>query len=104
VNTWSTDLRYATGTIPRGEAEEFLQSAAEIIKVDRRKGVAMAAKTKTANDDTVIRTILNSLAGYKRSHPKAEVEAYRENPVSVRLRIVDLDFEGQGLVDREKAI
>jgi hypothetical protein len=32
VNTWSSDMRYETGTIKRREADAFLNSSAEIIR------------------------------------------------------------------------
>lgn len=41
---------------------------------------------------------------YVSGHPKAQVSVYRYNPVSIRIRVVDPDFEGMSIADREDVI
>lgn len=54
--------------------------------------------------DTVARAILDALATYKKAHPKARIDAYRQNSVSVRIRIISPEFEGKSLVEREEDV
>jgi hypothetical protein len=43
-------------------------------------------------------------AKYKVNHPKCDVVVYRYNPVSIRIRIVDPDFRGKSIVERENDV
>jgi YD repeat-containing protein len=63
--------------------------------------MAKAAK----KNDQAVRTILQALqAEYGPSHPKANIEAYRYNPASIRIRITDPDFRRTNLLDREELV
>ncbi len=55
--------------------------------------------------DPDVRRILDTLQkDYTRRHPKALVEAYRQNPVSIRIRIVDPEFASLDRAEREKSV
>lgn len=41
---------------------------------------------------------------YLAHHPKAVIDAYRYNSVSVRVRIVDSDFAGKDTAEREEMV
>jgi hypothetical protein len=60
------------------------------------------AQKKTA--DVVVRSIADVLDEHRREHSHARVDIYRYNRVSVRIRIVDPDFEGIDLGDREDQV
>ena len=52
-----------------------------------------------------VRAILAALeAGYKSVHPAAQVDSYRYNSASIRIRIIDPDFQGMGRAVRDDQI
>jgi hypothetical protein len=50
--------------------------------------------------DEVIDKIVEALQPYNANHPDAAIELYRQNPVSVRIRIVDPEFNGKSKPQR----
>jgi len=61
--------------------------------------------TKGKKTDGKVQAVLDALRkGYRASHPKAKIEAYRYNPCSIRVRIVDSNFAGKGLAEREEEV
>src|SRR4051794_9391736 len=50
--------------------------------------------------DEYLDAVMNALAKYEAQHPRAEIEGYRQNSVSLRLRIIDPDFAGMSKTDR----
>lgn len=64
----------------------------------------MAIKLRVKRPDAILKQIVNALAPYDRAHPQAEIEAYRQNSVSVRVRIKDPDFAGKTRVQREEEV
>jgi hypothetical protein len=55
--------------------------------------------------DQSVRAILQTLqAEYGKNHPKANIEAYRYNPASIRIRIIDPDFKRTNRLDREELV
>jgi stress-induced morphogen len=48
-----------------------------------------------------MRRILQALDQYAASHPRAEIEIYRQNSVSIRVRVVDPEFKGKSRAQRE---
>ncbi len=54
--------------------------------------------------DTQVQQVLEALRDYQDAHPAAQVDARRQNSVSVRIRIIDPAFAGQDRVDREPAV
>ncbi len=56
------------------------------------------------DSDPVIDAIVAALRGYEAAHPQAEIDLYRQNAVSVRLRIIDPDFAGLGRLERSQRL
>ena len=60
---------------------------------------------RRAVKDTATKQIERALAeGYLPNHPEASLTVYRYNSASIRVRVIDPDFEGRDLVDRETEI
>jgi len=59
----------------------------------------------TQNSDPHTRRIEKLLAKrYGELHPRAKIKVYRYNPVSIRIRIIDPDFEGKTISERDKEV
>lgn len=54
--------------------------------------------------DQQVQQVLDALAEYQEAHPNAEITIKSQNPVSIRVRIIDSDFEGMDRVDREPPV
>ena len=54
--------------------------------------------------DPILKTIYDGLESYAAVHPRAGIDINRQNSVAVRLRIIDPDFRGKDLVDRDSEI
>jgi len=48
--------------------------------------------------------MLDALADYEAHHPNARIEAYRQNAASVRVRILDPEFQQLDRLAREDAV
>lgn len=48
--------------------------------------------------------ISKALRGYAEQHRRAEIELYRQNPVSIRVRVVDPDFKEMTRRERSRAV
>ena len=60
-----------------------------------------------ANNEQVnaqVQHIKDTLAGYQDAHPNADIEVKLQNSVSIRVRIIDPDYEGMDRVDREPPV
>ncbi|ETW97514.1 hypothetical protein [Candidatus Entotheonella palauensis] len=55
------------------------------------------------NDDG-LQGVADALSKYKKQHHNADIVVYRQNSVSVRIRIVDPDFDGINKADRHDII
>lgn len=62
----------------------------------------MAINILRGDSDTIIDTIIAALRVYEADHPRAQIDLYRQNPVSVRVRIIDPDFAGQAKPQRSQ--
>jgi hypothetical protein len=54
--------------------------------------------------DGEVQLIVTALRAYEAEHPRAKVDVYRQNEVSVRVRVIDPDFKGKTLGERERQI
>lgn len=54
--------------------------------------------------DEILDRIADRLAEYESQHSRAKAEAYRQNPVSVRIRVIDPRFAGVDRIEREEEI
>ena len=52
--------------------------------------------------DPVIDRMTEALRAYETDHPNARIDLYRQNPVSVRVRIIDPDLAGRNKIERSK--
>jgi hypothetical protein len=64
----------------------------------------MAINIPRGGPDEVIDRIIEALRPYEADHPGSRIDLYRQNPVSVRVRIIDPDFAGRNRVERNKAV
>jgi hypothetical protein len=64
----------------------------------------MVIKLRTKHPDPYLKQIVRALGQYNEAHPKALIEAYRQNSVSVRLRVIDSDFKGMSRTQREEEV
>jgi hypothetical protein len=64
----------------------------------------MSRVDRSAKPDAEVSQVLDVLSSYEQAHPRAMIEGRRQNPVAIRVRIIDPDFEGIDLVDREDEI
>lgn len=62
----------------------------------------MAINIRRGESDEAINVIAEALREYQADHPLAQIDLYRQNPVSVRVRIIDPDFAGQGKPQRSQ--
>ena len=54
--------------------------------------------------DSVIERIVDVLRTYEADHEACQIDVYRQNAVSVRIRIIDPDFAGKGKPQRSQQI
>ena len=64
----------------------------------------MAISIPRGTTDPVIDKIVEVLRTYETDHPRSQIDLYRQNSVSVRVRIVDPDFAGLGKPQRSQRI
>jgi hypothetical protein len=63
-------------------------------------GFDMSINIPRGQSDTIIDAIIESLRAYEADHPNAQIDLYRQNPVSVRIRIIDPDLASRNWVER----
>jgi stress-induced morphogen len=54
--------------------------------------------------DRSIDSVADALSKYEQQHPAARIDVYRQNSVSIRVRIVDQDFDGTSRADRHEIV
>jgi hypothetical protein len=64
----------------------------------------MSRSVKFGKSDAVVRNILDVLGKYEEEHAKAKIDVYRQNDVAVRIRIIDPDFSGKDLGERDAMV
>jgi stress-induced morphogen len=64
----------------------------------------MAINIPRGKSDEVIERIIEALRVFEADHPESQIDIYRQNPVSVRVRIIDPAFAGQSKVERSKEV
>lgn len=63
----------------------------------------MSIAVRGRRDDSTDQ-VLDALGNYENQHAGAEIEAYRQNPFSVRVRIIDPDFAGIPRAERHETV
>jgi stress-induced morphogen len=64
----------------------------------------MAISIMRGQSDLTIECIKSELERYQADHPHSKIDLYRQNPVSVRVRVVDPEFEGRSKVERSDMV
>ena len=59
----------------------------------------MPVKIRGQSDES-LKAMKRVLAKYLAAHPRAEIEAYRQNSAALRVRIIDPDFANSSKLDR----
>lgn len=54
--------------------------------------------------DPVIDEIIEALKRYEADRPGSQIDLYRQDPVSVRIRIIDSELAGLNKIDRNKLV
>ena len=54
--------------------------------------------------DEIVNSIAEALRKYEEDHAGARVDVYRQNPASVRIRVVDGSFKGKDKTERHAAV
>src|SRR5687768_728038 len=65
-------------------------------------GFRMAISIPRGGSDPVIDKFVEALREFQADYPDAQIDLYRQNPVSVRLRIIDRSFKGLSEDERQK--
>jgi hypothetical protein len=64
----------------------------------------MAINILRGKSDEILDKIIGALRVYESDHPQAQIDLYRQNSVSVRLRVIDPNFAGQGKPQRSQQV
>jgi stress-induced morphogen len=64
----------------------------------------MAIQIPRGSSDPIIERIIEALRSYEADHPSSQIDLYRQNSVSVRVRIIDPDFAGRNKVERSQMV
>src|SRR5690348_5185426 len=64
----------------------------------------MAVKLLRGESDEILDQIVGVLRQYEADHPGSSIDLYRQNSVSVRIRIIDPAFQGMSRVDRNDQV
>jgi stress-induced morphogen len=64
----------------------------------------MSIKLRVKRPDPILRKIVSALREYEKAHPHAEIEVYRQNSVSVRIRVLNPKFAGKSRAQREEEV
>src|SRR4051794_20501301 len=58
-------------------------------------------KTDMPLADADVQDVIHRIQPYQKVHRRAKVSVYRQNPASIRIRIIDPDFKGLDRVQRD---
>jgi hypothetical protein len=62
------------------------------------------ATAKKQTDPSVQRILDVLQQNYQQQHPKSKIKVYRQTPYSIRIRIIDPDFRGVNMMERDPAV
>src|SRR4051794_32060196 len=68
------------------------------------RGYDMAIKVPRGEKDSAIQQIMTALRDYEAEHKKAKIDVYRQNNVSVRIRIIDPSFRAMNKSSRHAKV
>lgn len=64
----------------------------------------MSINIPRGESDEIIECMIKALRVYEADHPNARIDLYRQNPASVRVRVIDPDFADLNRVERNKDV
>jgi stress-induced morphogen len=64
----------------------------------------MAVRVSRGRSDAAIKKIVEQLEQYAVDHPKADIEVYRKNSTSIRVRVVDPSFRTLSRSERSRMV
>jgi stress-induced morphogen len=64
----------------------------------------MSVQGSVKRSDAVLRQVVAALEKYQSAHPRADISAYRQNSVSVRIRVISSEFKGKSRGQREDEV
>lgn len=64
----------------------------------------MSISIPRGQSDEVIDRIVEALRAFEADHPSARIDLYRQNSVSVRVRIIDPAFAGRNRIERSQQV
>lgn len=64
----------------------------------------MAINIPRGSTDSVLNQVIEVLQEYQTEHPQAKIDLYRQNSVSIRIRIIDASFAGLTKSERSQHI
>ncbi|MEN9664186.1 MAG: hypothetical protein RLZZ326_549 [Planctomycetota bacterium] len=64
----------------------------------------MDIRVTRGNPDDILERIIAVLCTYRNDHPRAAIDLYRQNSVSVKIRIIDDAFGGMNRPERSNRI
>lgn len=64
----------------------------------------MAITIPRGKADSVINEIIQALDEYQAHHPRSQIDVYRYDPVSVRIRVIDPEFKRRSVPERHEAV
>jgi hypothetical protein len=67
-------------------------------------GFNMAIQILRGKSDSTIESIKSALAAYQKANAGAKIDLYRQNSVSVRIRIIDASFVGMTKPERHDKV
>ena len=64
----------------------------------------MSVKILRGGSDKTLDRVKKALQSYASDHPRAQIDLYRQNAVSVRIRIIDPEFGDATRVERHETV
>ncbi len=64
----------------------------------------MAINIPRGKTDPIIDKVIEALEDYQKDHPQAEIDLYRQNSVSIRIRVIDEELDGLTKPERSQLI
>ena len=64
----------------------------------------MAVRVPQGKTDAAIKKVIGQLDRYEADHPQAEIEVYRKNAASIRVRVVDPAFQPLSRSERSRMV
>ena len=64
----------------------------------------MSRRSRNTPIDPDVQSLLDVFGVYEKDHPSADIEVYRQSTSSIRIRVIDPDFKGMDMAERDDAI